>query len=197
MRFGQPSASLPSDPFPFNERGATDPVSGRSDGLLERLADPHGCHRHTRHRADCFLALLPLRRGAALRRDFAADRYQPAKRRARPAGTEFGRLQPAAARSIGADGLLDQPRRSAACEPLSTPGRRQRRRTGDGEGRRHHDPGSGVPSASAASRGSISAGRQQTGSPQRCRQGRARLIHISSRRSIRTATSLAVFGYPM
>ena len=38
MRFGQPSASLPSDPFPFNEMGATDPVTGRSDGLLERLA---------------------------------------------------------------------------------------------------------------------------------------------------------------
>jgi energy-coupling factor transporter ATP-binding protein EcfA2 len=34
MRFGQPSASLPSDPFPFNEMGATDPISGRSDGLL-------------------------------------------------------------------------------------------------------------------------------------------------------------------
>ena len=41
MRFGQPSASLPSDPFPFNEMGATDPVSGRSDGLLERLAVRH------------------------------------------------------------------------------------------------------------------------------------------------------------
>ena len=38
LRFGQPSASLPSDPFPFNERTATDPVTGRSDGLLERLA---------------------------------------------------------------------------------------------------------------------------------------------------------------
>jgi hypothetical protein len=42
MRFGQPSASLPSHPFPFNEIGATDPVSGRSDGLLERLA-ANGC----------------------------------------------------------------------------------------------------------------------------------------------------------
>jgi hypothetical protein len=41
MRFGQPSASLPSDPFPFNETGATDPVSGRSDELLERLAVRH------------------------------------------------------------------------------------------------------------------------------------------------------------
>jgi energy-coupling factor transporter ATP-binding protein EcfA2 len=41
MRFGQPSASLPSDPFPFNEMGATDPISGRSDGLLERLAVRH------------------------------------------------------------------------------------------------------------------------------------------------------------
>ena len=38
MRFGQPSASLPSDPFPFNEMAVTDPVSGRRDGLLERLA---------------------------------------------------------------------------------------------------------------------------------------------------------------
>src|SRR5205814_2635449 len=38
MRFGQPSASLPSNPLPFNEVGAIDPVSGRSDGLLERLA---------------------------------------------------------------------------------------------------------------------------------------------------------------
>src|SRR5438132_1378030 len=41
MRFGQPSASLPSDPFPFNEMGVTDPVSGRSDGLLKRLAVRH------------------------------------------------------------------------------------------------------------------------------------------------------------
>src|SRR5262249_59703239 len=41
MRFGQPSASLPSDPFPFNEMGTTDPVSGRNDGLLERLAVRH------------------------------------------------------------------------------------------------------------------------------------------------------------
>src|SRR6516225_7842495 len=41
MRFGQPSASLPSDLFPFNEMGTTDPVSGRSDGLLERLAVRH------------------------------------------------------------------------------------------------------------------------------------------------------------
>jgi hypothetical protein len=41
MRFGQPSASLPSDPFPFNEMCATDPVRGRSDGLLERLAVRH------------------------------------------------------------------------------------------------------------------------------------------------------------
>ena len=45
MRFGQPSASLPSDPFPFNEMGATDPVSGRSDGLLERLACAIGCRK--------------------------------------------------------------------------------------------------------------------------------------------------------
>jgi hypothetical protein len=41
MRFGQPSASLPSDPFPFNEMAAIDPVTGRRDGLLERLAAPH------------------------------------------------------------------------------------------------------------------------------------------------------------
>ena len=41
MRFGQPSASLPSDPFPFNEMAVTDPVSGRRDGLLERLAARH------------------------------------------------------------------------------------------------------------------------------------------------------------
>jgi hypothetical protein len=41
MRFGQPSASLPSDPFPFNERAGTDPVTGRRDGLLERLAARH------------------------------------------------------------------------------------------------------------------------------------------------------------
>src|SRR5712692_5418331 len=38
QRFGQPSASLPSDPFPFNETAGTDPVTGRRDGLLERLA---------------------------------------------------------------------------------------------------------------------------------------------------------------
>src|SRR5262249_48852094 len=37
MRFGQPSASLASDPFPFNEATVTDPVSSRRDGLLERL----------------------------------------------------------------------------------------------------------------------------------------------------------------
>jgi hypothetical protein len=37
MRFGQPSASLASDPFPFNEATVTDPVSGRRDGLLERF----------------------------------------------------------------------------------------------------------------------------------------------------------------
>jgi Alpha/beta hydrolase domain len=37
MRFGQPSASLASDPFPFNEAAVTDPVSRRRDGLLERL----------------------------------------------------------------------------------------------------------------------------------------------------------------
>ena len=41
MRFGQPSASLPSDPFLFNEMTVTDPVSGRRDGLLERLAARH------------------------------------------------------------------------------------------------------------------------------------------------------------
>ena len=41
MRFGQPSASLPSDPFPFNETAGTDPVTGRRDGLLERLAARH------------------------------------------------------------------------------------------------------------------------------------------------------------
>lgn len=41
MRFGQPSASLPSDPFPFNETASTDPVTGRRDGLLERLAARH------------------------------------------------------------------------------------------------------------------------------------------------------------
>ncbi len=41
MRFGQPSASLPSDPFPFNETAATDPLIGRRDGLLERLATRH------------------------------------------------------------------------------------------------------------------------------------------------------------
>ena len=41
QRFGQPSASLHpsmSNAFPFNERASTDPVTGRSDGLLERLA---------------------------------------------------------------------------------------------------------------------------------------------------------------
>ncbi len=41
MRFGQPSASLPSDPFPFNETADSDPVTGRRDGLLERLAARH------------------------------------------------------------------------------------------------------------------------------------------------------------
>jgi hypothetical protein len=41
QRFGQPSASLHpsmSNAFPFNEAASTDPVTGRSDGLLERLA---------------------------------------------------------------------------------------------------------------------------------------------------------------
>ena len=41
QRFGQPSASLHptmSNAFPFNERASTDPVTGHSDGLLERLA---------------------------------------------------------------------------------------------------------------------------------------------------------------
>ncbi len=41
QRFGQPSASLHptmSNLFPFNEMASTDPVTGGSDGLLERLA---------------------------------------------------------------------------------------------------------------------------------------------------------------
>ena len=38
QRFGQPSASTNSDSFPFNETATTDPVTGRRDGLLERLA---------------------------------------------------------------------------------------------------------------------------------------------------------------
>jgi len=41
QRFGQPSASLHptmSNAFPFNDTVSTDPVTGRSDGLLERLA---------------------------------------------------------------------------------------------------------------------------------------------------------------
>jgi Alpha/beta hydrolase domain len=41
QRFGQPSASLHpsmSNAFPFNEAASTDPVTARSDGLLERLA---------------------------------------------------------------------------------------------------------------------------------------------------------------
>jgi hypothetical protein len=41
QRFGQPSASLHpsmSNAFPFNEMASTDPLTGRSDGLLERLA---------------------------------------------------------------------------------------------------------------------------------------------------------------
>jgi len=40
QRFGQPSASLHptmSNAFPFNEAASTDPVTGKSDGLLERL----------------------------------------------------------------------------------------------------------------------------------------------------------------
>jgi hypothetical protein len=40
QRFGQPSASLHptmSNAFPFNDTASTDPVSGLSDGLLERL----------------------------------------------------------------------------------------------------------------------------------------------------------------
>jgi hypothetical protein len=41
MRFGQPSASLASDPFPFNEAVCTDPVTGRRDGLLDRLSGRH------------------------------------------------------------------------------------------------------------------------------------------------------------
>src|SRR5207245_1286727 len=41
QRFGQPSASLHpsmSNAFPFNETASGDPVDGRRDGLLERLA---------------------------------------------------------------------------------------------------------------------------------------------------------------
>jgi hypothetical protein len=41
QRFGQPSASLHptmSNAFPFNDTVSTDPVTGHSDGLLERLA---------------------------------------------------------------------------------------------------------------------------------------------------------------
>jgi hypothetical protein len=38
QRFGQPSASTNSDSFPFNEMASTDPVTGRRDGLLERLS---------------------------------------------------------------------------------------------------------------------------------------------------------------
>jgi hypothetical protein len=41
QRFGQPSASLHptmSNAFPFNDTTSTDPLTGRSDGLLERLA---------------------------------------------------------------------------------------------------------------------------------------------------------------
>jgi hypothetical protein len=41
QRFGQPSASLQptmSNAFPFNEGASTDPVTGKRDGLLERLA---------------------------------------------------------------------------------------------------------------------------------------------------------------
>ena len=41
QRFGQPSASLHptmSNAFPFNEAASTDPLTGRRDGLLERLA---------------------------------------------------------------------------------------------------------------------------------------------------------------
>jgi hypothetical protein len=40
MRFGQPSASLPSDPFPFNEMAFTDPVSGRRWPSLPAPANP-------------------------------------------------------------------------------------------------------------------------------------------------------------
>ena len=174
MRFGQPSASLPSDPFPFNEMAVTDPVSGRHDGLLERLAARHRVPKilftntsceywrgdasliHTdasgneRRRADCFIALLPFRRRATLRRYLAADRHQPAKRRTRPASTQFGRLQPAFTRSAGADGSLGQRERGAAAEPLPTPCRRQRCCAGKSEGRRHGHSPRGVPGASAA-----------------------------------------------
>ena len=41
QRFGQPSASLHptmSNTFPFNDTTSTDPVTGRNDGLLARLA---------------------------------------------------------------------------------------------------------------------------------------------------------------
>jgi Alpha/beta hydrolase domain len=41
QRFGQPSASLHptmSNAFPFNDSPSTDPLSGQSDGLLDRLA---------------------------------------------------------------------------------------------------------------------------------------------------------------
>lgn len=41
QRFGQPSASLHpsmSNAFPFNESASTDPLTGRTDGLLDRLA---------------------------------------------------------------------------------------------------------------------------------------------------------------
>jgi hypothetical protein len=45
QRFGQPSASLHptmSNAFPFNDAPSTDPVTGRNDGLLARLAARSG-----------------------------------------------------------------------------------------------------------------------------------------------------------
>ena len=117
QRFGQPSASLHptmSNAFPFNDTVSTDPVTGRSDGLLERLAarrrvpkifftnssteywrgDASLIHTDAEGTRDVSLAAsvapLPLRRHAAFRRHLAADRHQPGRRRSRPAGAQFG-----------------------------------------------------------------------------------------------------------
>ena len=140
QRFGQPSASLHptmSNAFPFNDTASTDPVTGLQrrpartacdpaasaqdlfHQLVDRvlagrcLADPHRRGGHARRFRRPPLRALPLRRYAAFRRHLAADRHQPGRRRSRPAGAQFGRLQPAAARCAGADGPVgDAGRRS-------------------------------------------------------------------------------------
>ena len=124
---------------------STDPVTGQSDGLLERLAarrrvpkifftnssteywrgDASLIHTDAKGHATSAprRAPLPLCRNPAFRRHLAVDRHQPARRRARPAGAQFGRLQAVAARPAGAHGawvIRARSRRRAAIRALPT-----------------------------------------------------------------------------